>query len=65
MNQFIHFLYCSSWATNISQKNIEPTYEVASLGLPLHWNREHAEFINAYNAIIEKEGLSLEEWRAF
>ncbi|NBW79878.1 MAG: hypothetical protein EBR27_12850 [Betaproteobacteria bacterium] len=61
MNQFIHFLYCSSWATNISQKNSESTFEVASRDLSLHWKRQHAEFINAYNAIIEKEGLPLEE----
>jgi antitoxin CcdA len=29
------------------------------------WRAEHADFIAAYNATIETEGLPLDEWRAF
>ena len=29
------------------------------------WRSEHAEFIEAYNATIEAEGLPLEPWRTF
>ena len=29
------------------------------------WREEHAEFVNAYNATIEAEGLPLDEWRSF
>jgi antitoxin CcdA len=29
------------------------------------WRSEHAEFIVAYNASIETEGLPLDEWRTF
>ena len=29
------------------------------------WREEHADFIAAYNATIEAEGLPLDEWRTF
>lgn len=29
------------------------------------WRSEHADFIAAYNATIETEGLPLDEWRTF
>lgn len=29
------------------------------------WRKEHADFIAAYNASIETEGLPLDEWRTF
>ena len=29
------------------------------------WRIEHADFIAAYNASIETEGLPLDEWRTF
>lgn len=29
------------------------------------WRAENAEFIAAYNAQVEKEGLPLADWRAF
>ena len=29
------------------------------------WRAEHAEFVGAYNATVEAEGLPLEAWRAF
>lgn len=29
------------------------------------WREDHADFIAAYNATIETEGLPLDEWRTF
>ena len=29
------------------------------------WREENAPFFTAYNEMIEKEGLALEEWRGF
>lgn len=29
------------------------------------WREDHADFIAAYNATVEAEGLPLEEWRSF
>ena len=29
------------------------------------WREDHADFIAAYNATIETEGLPLDEWRSF
>ena len=29
------------------------------------WREDHADFIAAYNATVEVEGLPLEEWRSF
>ena len=29
------------------------------------WRQEHADFVDAYNATIEAEGLPLDEWRSF
>jgi len=29
------------------------------------WRSEHADFIAAYNATIEAEGLPLDQWRTF
>ena len=29
------------------------------------WREDHTDFIAAYNAIVEAEGLPLDEWRTF
>jgi len=29
------------------------------------WNAQHADFIAAYNNLVETEGVALQEWRAF
>lgn len=29
------------------------------------WREEHADFVAAYNATLETEGLPLDEWRSF
>lgn len=33
--------------------------------LERRWREEHADFISAYNASIEAEGLPLSEWKSF
>jgi antitoxin CcdA len=29
------------------------------------WREQHADFIAAYNATVEEQGLPLDEWRSF
>ncbi len=29
------------------------------------WREEHADFIAAYNTIVDSEGLPLDEWKSF
>lgn len=29
------------------------------------WRKDHADFIAAYNATVEAEGLPLDEWKSF
>jgi antitoxin CcdA len=29
------------------------------------WRQDHADFVAAYNATVEAEGLPLDEWRSF
>ncbi len=29
------------------------------------WREDHADFVAAYNATVEAEGLPLDEWRSF
>lgn len=29
------------------------------------WNEQHAQFIAAYNGVMEADGVALQEWRAF
>jgi len=29
------------------------------------WREDHADFIAAYNATVDAEGLALDEWRSF
>ena len=50
---------------NISQVCDAYLREVVRREQERRWRQEHAEFVNAYNATIEAEGLPLEEWRSF
>jgi antitoxin CcdA len=50
---------------NISQVCDTHLREVVQRELERRWREEHADFIAAYNAIIETEGLPLDEWRRF
>ncbi len=50
---------------NISQVCDTHLREVVRREQERKWREDHAEFIAAYNATIEAEGLPLEEWKSF
>lgn len=50
---------------NISQVCDNHLREVVRREQVRKWREDHADFIAAYNATIETEGLPLDEWRSF
>lgn len=50
---------------NISQVCDSYLREFVRLEQERNWRAEHADFIAAYNATIQAEGLPLDEWRSF
>ncbi|WP_396435481.1 type II toxin-antitoxin system CcdA family antitoxin [Limnohabitans sp.] len=52
-------------AINISQVCDSHLREVVRREQERQWREDHADFIAAYNATIEAEGLPLDEWRSF
>ena len=50
---------------NVSQVCDSHLREVVRREQERRWREEHADFIAAYNATIEAEGLPLDEWRTF
>lgn len=50
---------------NISQVCDSHLREVVRRELERKWREDHADFIAAHNAIIESEGLPLDEWKSF
>ena len=52
-------------AINISQVCDSHLREVVRREQERQWREDHADFIAAYNATIESEGLPLDEWRSF
>lgn len=50
---------------NISQVCDTYLREVVRSEQERKWREDHADFIAAYNATIEAEGLPLEGWRSF
>ena len=52
-------------AINISQVCDSHLREVVRREQERRWREDHADFIAAYNATIEVEGLPLDEWRSF
>lgn len=50
---------------NISQICDNHLREVVRREQERKWREDHADFIAAYNATIEAEGLPLDEWRSF
>ena len=50
---------------NVSQICDNHLREVVRREQARRWRQEHADFIAAYNATIESEGLPLDEWRTF
>lgn len=50
---------------NISQVCDSYLRDLVRRGLERKWRENHADFIAAYNATVEAEGLPLDEWRSF
>lgn len=50
---------------NISQVCDNHLREVVRREQERKWLEEHADFITAYNAIVNTEGLPLDEWKSF
>ena len=50
---------------DISQVCDKHLREVVRLEQERKWREEHADFIAAYNATVDAEGLPLEEWKSF
>ena len=50
---------------NVSQVCDSYLREVVRRAQADRWRTEHSDFIAAYNASIETEGLPLDEWRTF
>lgn len=50
---------------NVSQVCDGHLREVVRREQERRWREEHSEFIAAYNATIEAEGLPLDRWRTF
>ena len=50
---------------NISQVCDSHLREVVQREQARRWREDHAEFITAYNATVEIEGLPLDEWSSF
>jgi antitoxin CcdA len=50
---------------NISQVCDSHLRQIVRLEQERKWREEHADFVAAYNATIESEGLPLDEWKSF
>ena len=50
---------------NLSQTCERLLKEVIEQKKAENWASQHAEFIDAYNASVESEGLPLNQWRSF
>ncbi len=50
---------------NISQACDQFLREMVRSERERRWQRDHADFIAAYNQTVEAEGLTLEQWRTF
>jgi antitoxin CcdA len=50
---------------NISQACDNFLRELVKREQERRWQADHVEFIAAYNAVVERDGLPLEAWRSF
>jgi antitoxin CcdA len=50
---------------NISQACDNHLRDLVRLEQERQWRANHADFISAYNATVDAEGLPLDEWRSF
>jgi antitoxin CcdA len=50
---------------NISQICEQRLWEEIQSRKEQQWNARHADFIAAYNSVVEADGVALQEWRTF
>ncbi len=50
---------------NVSQVCDAHLREVVRREQDIRWREEHADFIAAYNTVVETEGLPLDQWKNF
>ena len=50
---------------NISEVCDSHLREVVRQAQESQWREDYAEFVAAYNATMESEGLALDEWKSF
>jgi antitoxin CcdA len=51
--------------TGVSQACAPYQHETMPAEKEQRWSEEHADFIAAYNEMVEAEGLALQQWRGF
>ena len=59
------YLDAKNFGINISQICEQRLREEIQTRKEQQWNEQHANFITAYNSLVEAEGVALQEWRAF
>jgi len=59
------YLDAKNFGINISQLCEQTLREEIQKRKEQQWNEQHANFLAAYNSLVETEGVALQEWRAF
>jgi antitoxin CcdA len=59
------YLDAKNFGINISQLCEQALREEIQRRKEQQWNEQHADFLAAYNYLVEIEGVALQEWRAF
>jgi antitoxin CcdA len=59
------YLDAKNFGINISQLCEQKLREEIQKRKEQQWNEQHANFLAAYNSVVETEGVALQEWRAF
>ncbi|SDC47213.1 antitoxin CcdA [Massilia sp. PDC64] len=59
------YLDAKNFGINISQLCEQKLREEIQKRKEQQWNEQHADFLAAYNSVVETEGVALQEWRAF
>jgi antitoxin CcdA len=59
------YLDAKNFGINISQVCEQRLREEIQARKEQQWNEQHADFIAAYNSLVEADGVALQEWRAF
>ncbi|GAA5017409.1 hypothetical protein GCM10025794_05320 [Massilia kyonggiensis] len=59
------YLDAKNFGINISQLCEQTLREEIQKRKEQQWNEQHADFLAAYNSLVDTEGVALQEWRAF